>query len=80
MSLWSKVNELSRAQANAAFRNLTQNNLQSANEPVLGKVIAVEGTTYTVLLPSGETKFAYPIGSRSIGVGESCHIVGSSIY
>lgn len=80
MSLWSKVSEISRGQANAAFRNITQNSVQSANEPVLAKVVAIEGTTYSVLLPSGETKFAYPIGSRSIGVGESCHIVGSSIY
>jgi len=80
MSLWSKFRTIAREEANQAFRSLTLNKSQQQNTPVLAKVVAVEGTSYTVLLPSGETKVAYAVGSRSIGLGQACHIVGDSIF
>lgn len=80
MSLWNKIRQVARDQANDAFRSVTLNKTQQANQPVLAKIIAIEGTTYTVLLPSGETKFAYAMGSRSMGLGQAVHLIGDNIF
>lgn len=82
MSLWSKFRDIAREQANQSFRSVTQNsNTQISNgSPTLCKVIAQEGTQFTVLLPTGDTKFVYAVGSRSIGIGDTAHLIGDSIF
>ena len=80
MSLWGKIRDITRGEANQAYRSITQTAVQQNNVPVLAKVIAIDSENYTVLLPSGETKFAKPVGGRSIGLGDTAHIIGDSLF
>jgi len=82
MSIYDKMKEIARDQANQTFRTLSSNLLsQTQPPPVLALVLSANGdNTYIVQLPDGTTATVTAGGSNLIAPGSVYHIIGSTIY
>ena len=82
MSLYDKINELAREQADKTFRVLSANLAsQTSTPPLFAMVDAANGDgTYQVILPSGQVLTVTAAGSNLIAVGQTYHITGTVIF
>lgn len=82
MSIYDKMKEIARDQANQTFRVLSSNLVaQNQPPPVLALVLTANGdNTYAALLPDGTTVTVTAGGSNPISPGNVYHIIGSVIY
>jgi hypothetical protein len=80
VSLPDRIRDLSREEANRAFRDFMAVRLQQGGSCTgVGEVISINGNTAQVKLASGEIKSYIATGNRPIGPGVHVQIIGGTI-